>query len=211
MKKTEVETVKAYARRQVDHARPAFGRYVKHQPRHSIEFGSTNSSEYLHSQTGNRSFWGMKVLKAIDLDKLKADRLQLWGEAAHYQRQGEALTINEALWSAAGTEQEKRRAKDPWEATLANMPVEVEKPYWDDTWKQHRSIAHRIIHVVDDQERVASADLLTHVLDLPIGQQTTAHWMRLANVMKALGWERDGENKVTINDQQVRGYFRWIE
>jgi hypothetical protein len=34
--------------------------------------------------------------------------------------------------------------------------------------------------------------------------------MRLANAMKAIGWQRASNGKVTINGEQVRGYFRWI-
>ena len=127
MKKAEVETVKAFASRTVDRARPAYGHFQKNQPRHSIEVGTTNSDEYLQSQTGNRRFWPMRVLRAIDLEKLKEDRLQLWGEAAHYQSKGESLTLDESMWPDAGVEQEKRRVKDPWEAVLANMPDVVEK------------------------------------------------------------------------------------
>ena len=94
MKKAEVETVKAFASRTSDRARPAYGHFLKKQPRHSIEVGTTNSDEYLQSQTGNRRFWPMRVLQAIDLEKLKKDRLQLWGEAAHYQSKGESLTLD---------------------------------------------------------------------------------------------------------------------
>jgi predicted P-loop ATPase len=98
MKKAEVETVKAYASRQTDQARPAYGHFLKKQKRHSIEVGTTNADTYLQSQTGNRRFWPMKVLKTIDIGKLKRDRLQLWGEAAHDQSQGESLVLDEALW-----------------------------------------------------------------------------------------------------------------
>ena len=69
---------------------------------------------------------------------------------------------------------------------------------------------HRIVHFVGDQERVASSDLLTYRLEVAVAHQTTAHTMRLANVMKVLGWERTS-NKITINGQQVRGFFRWIK
>jgi predicted P-loop ATPase len=82
MKKADVETVKAYASRQEDRARAAFAHFLKRQPRHSIEVGTTNSSEYLQSQTGNRRFWGMGITKSIDIEKMKRDRLQLIGEAA---------------------------------------------------------------------------------------------------------------------------------
>ena len=147
MKKAEVETVKAFASRTVDRARPAYGHFLKKQPRHSIEVGTTNSDEYLQSQTGNRRFWPMRVLRAIDLEKLKEDRLQLWGEAAHYQSEGESLTLDESMWADAGVEQEKRRVKDPWEAVLADMQDVVEKRKWDDELEQYVvTNVHPIIH-----------------------------------------------------------------
>ena len=54
--KTEIEAVKAFASRQEDIARPAYGWFVYKQLRHSIEVGTTNNDEYLQSQTGNRRF-----------------------------------------------------------------------------------------------------------------------------------------------------------
>ena len=212
LKKTEVETVKAFASRQIDRARPAYGHFLRKQPRHSIEIGTTNSSEYLQSQTGNRRFWPMLVLKAIDLEKLKRDRLQLWGEAAHYQSKGESLTLDESMWAAAGVEQEKRRVKDPWEAVLTHIPEVVEDKKWDDKLERYVTTnIHFIINCVGDQERVATSEILAHVLNVPIAQQTTAHTMRLANVMKVLGWQRASNGKVSINGHQMRGYFRWVD
>jgi predicted P-loop ATPase len=212
MRKAELDTVKAFASRQVDRARPAFGHFLKKQARHSIEVGTTNADTYLLSQTGNRRFWPMRVLKTIDLDKLKRDRLQLWGEAAHYQSQGEALTIDEKMWPDAGIEQEKRRVKDPWEDVLENMTEVVEKRIWDGEREVYISteVHHIIIHV-DDQERAASDAILAHVLKIPIGQQTTADAMRLATVMKLLGWERPSNGKITIEGRRVQGYFRRVE
>jgi len=34
--------------------------------------------------------------------------------------------------------------------------------------------------------------------------------MRLSEVMKRTGWERD-DNKLTVDGKQARGYFRWID
>ena len=117
----------------------------------------------------------MTVLKAIDLEKLRADRLQLWGEAAHYQSRGEGLTIDEKMWPDAGEEQEKRRVKDPWEAVLTDMPEVVEKKRWDQEDECHVvTNIHLIIHIIGDQERVASEAILTHVLEVPIARQTTS-------------------------------------
>jgi predicted P-loop ATPase len=213
MRKADVDAVKAYASRMVDRARAAFAHFPKDQPRHSIEVGTTNSDEYLQSQTGNRRFWPLKLLNAVDLSLLRLDRLQLIGEAARYETAGEAITLDEAMWGDAGIEQEKRRTKDAWEDVLAVIPAEIEIEFTADLYgnKKKRKIIDVVRVSPDQQERVASADVLTYVLGIPVGQQSRAHTMRLPDVMKKLGWERDPDgNKMMINGVQVRGYFRWV-
>src|SRR6516164_8675900 len=208
MKKTEVETVKAYASRMVDIARPAYGHFQKRQKRHSIEVGTTNSDSYLQSQTGNRRFWPVRVLKSIDIAKLKHDRMQLWGEAAHHQSQGESLVLDEALWGAAAVEQEARRVTDPWEDVLRDIPeVAVVREYKDGFWREKDE---QIIHRGDGagEDRVAAADILEYLLKIPPGTQQTGHSMRLYTVMRKLGWERPINGNVTIGGKRVKGYFR---
>ena len=114
MKRAEVEHVKAFASRQVDRARPAYGRVREDRPRRSIEWGTTNNKEYLLSQTGNRRFWPLKTGK-IDIEALKRDREQLLGEAATYEAAGESMTLDPSLWGDAREAQEQRRVADPWE------------------------------------------------------------------------------------------------
>jgi predicted P-loop ATPase len=215
LKKAEVESVKAYASRMVDRARPAYGHFLKKQPRHSIEAGTTNSSEYLQSQTGNRRFWPLQVLQAIDIAKLKRDRLQLWGEAAHYQSRGESLVLDEALWGEAGIQQEARRVTDPWEDTLRNMPevvttlVREPSPYTGTLMLKEKDV--RIIHRDDSigDEKVSAAEIMEHLLKIEVGNQRTDHAMRLSNVMRKLGWERPSNGYVTIAGHgRVKGYFR---
>jgi hypothetical protein len=202
--KAEVETVKAFASRQVDIARPAYGRTVVRQPRHSICVGTTNDDEYLQSQTGNRRFWPIKVDKRIDLEKLRADRLQLLGEAAHYESQGESITLDERLWGAARQEQERRRVKDDWEDLLARMPRSVQIPGGHGSMKWVD-----IIHSDAEFEYVATNDILTYVLDRPVGRRENHHSIRLARVMRHVGdWKRTSHGKVTIGGKQVRGYYR---
>jgi predicted P-loop ATPase len=208
LKKAEVETVKAYASRQQDIARPAYGHFVKKQKRHSIEVGTTNSSEYLQSQTGNRRFWPMRVLKSIDVEKLKRDRLQLWGEAAHYQSRGEGLVLDEALWGKAGEEQEARRVTDPWENTLSRLQeIMPHRYYQDGLWHDG---TRKIIYQEGDQEKVRAGDVLRYVLDISPANQTVTHTMRLSSVMKKIGWARATNGYVTIDADRVKGYFRKV-
>ncbi|WP_051396961.1 virulence-associated E family protein [Bradyrhizobium elkanii] len=206
MKKAEVETVKAYASRMTDIARPAYAHFIKKQKRHSIEVGTTNSDRYLQSQTGNRRFWPLRVLKAIDIEKLRRDRLQLWGEAAHYHSKGESLVLDEALWAEAGVEQEYRRVNDPWEDILRDMKeMTTYRYYQDGAWHEG---TRTIIHHEDKEERVSSEELLTVLLNIAPGNQRTEHTMRLATVMKRLGWQRHNNGYVTILGKRMKGYFR---
>jgi predicted P-loop ATPase len=206
MRKAEVESVKSFASRQIDIARAAYGHFVLKQKRHSIEVGTTNSDEYLQSQTGNRRFWPLAVTKIIDIEALKRDRLLLLGEAAKYESAGESITLDENLWPKAAAEQEKRRTKHPWESVVANLRE------WIDTNERGPDGKREQVQIIfreDNKELVASADLLTHVLRIPIGQQEARHSMMLAAIMKRAGWERTS-NKITIGGQQVRGYFRVV-
>ena len=217
MKKAEVEMVKAFASRQSDDARPAYGHFLKKQKRHSIEVATTNNDEYLQSQTGNRRFWPLKLLEPIDIEMLKRNRLQLWGEAAKYEAEGESIVLDKKLWPAVGEEQEKRRVKDPWEDILANIPTHTEFGLYgnriefsyakkgDDVSNLGTQIRYRSKD--KSCEMVASADLLKYVLNIPTQQQTNAHGMRVAAVMKREQWEK---RPVFINGKQVKGYSRPI-
>jgi predicted P-loop ATPase len=207
LKKTDVESVKAYASRTTDIARAAFGHFVTKQPRHSIEVGTTNANTYLQSQTGNRRFWPMTVERPIDIEKLKRDRMQLLGEAAKCHSGGESVVLDENLWDVAAVEQEKRRVKDPWEDTLAVVHQYTTQKYLSDGKWAERQV--QILHFDAGMEQVASGDLLEHVLGVPVERQNTQHTMRLSNIMARLGWQRHKNGLVRINGKRVSGYFRW--
>jgi hypothetical protein len=163
MRKADVEHIKTFASRQEDIARPAYGHFVVKQKRHAINVGTTNNKEYLQSPTGNRRFWPLTILTSIDIEKLKHDRLQLWGEAARYESGGESLIIPEELWPFATEAQEERRVKDPWESKLEKL-----KP---DGWTP------TIVHVEGDQWLVATSDILETVLRTPVEKQLIGHTM----------------------------------
>jgi predicted P-loop ATPase len=228
MTNADIEVVKAFASRQSDDARPAYGHFLKKQKRHSIEVGSTNSDVYLRAQTGNRRFWPLQVLKPIDIELLKKDLMQLWGEAATYEAAGESLVIDKELWPAAAEAQEKRRVADVWEDKLTNMPTHwntgmydkiqlhhFSEAEWQKIVKEHEHHTYKaealytlLIHQDGDREVIATKDVLEIVLGIPAGQQTVAHGIRLANAMRQAGWERPASGRVTIDKKQVRGYFR---
>jgi predicted P-loop ATPase len=211
LKKAEVQQVKSFASRQWDRARPAYGHVLVRKPRRGILFATTNDQEYLQSETGNRRFWPL-ACGDINIEALRHDRLQLLGEAAHYEAIGESVVLPMALWTAAMDEQEKRRAPHPWEDILSNIPDFTDESR-DFTTGQATN--KKIIYRANEGngvvlEQVFSADLLEHVLRIPRGQHQKHHSMTLAICMRLLGWERPDGKKLTINGRREGGYCRRV-
>lgn len=108
MNRSEVECVKAYLSRQVDHFREPYARHFVQRPRQTVLIGTTNAATYLKDHTGNRRFWPIKCGR-IDLEALARDRLQLWGEAAREYDAGEIWHLTGDVERQAQTAQEQRR------------------------------------------------------------------------------------------------------
>jgi predicted P-loop ATPase len=193
MKRADVEQIKAFASRQTDRARPAYGRVREDRPRRSIEWATTNDDTYLLSQTGNRRWWPLKTGR-INIEALKRDREQLLGEAATYEAAGERIGLDESLWNDARDAQEQRRVTDPWEDILARRLDD------DQTGLVHRA--------GNGLECVFSVDVLSRILDIPADKQTSQHTQRLAQAMKQVGWGRSSSGRITVRGQTLRGFVR---
>lgn len=86
-KGSEIEAVKSFMTQTHDTFRPPYGRRAGQFPRQSVFIATTNESEYLHDETGNRRYWPVRC-SHIDLERLKRDRDQLWAEAVAEYRAG---------------------------------------------------------------------------------------------------------------------------
>lgn len=171
--KRDVLSIKAFLSRRKETARMAYARNTVTVPRQFVCVGTTNHSEYLADTTGNRRFWPVKVVK-FDIEALKVDRDQIWAEAAEREASGASIRLDESLWPAATEEQKKRRVDDPWvEALQAALPKGDIRVFNEDVWK---------------------------LLNIPIERRTQTENVRLAEVMKQMGFEkgkdarRDGKN-----------------
>jgi hypothetical protein len=70
-----------------DPLRRPYGRGSSKYPRHTVLIGTTNDSEILRDETGNRRFIIMACgAPQVDLSKMQAAREQLWAEALHAYR-----------------------------------------------------------------------------------------------------------------------------
>jgi hypothetical protein len=192
--KRDVAHVKAFARRQFDRARPAYGHALEKRGRTCIFIGTTNSKDYLADETGNRTFWPI-VTGAIDLDALARDRDQLWAEAVAAEVTGESLVIDKALWSEAAAVVGERLPDDPWQDILAKV--------------ENTPNAGGSLERADGYIKVTTEFLLDGVLGISREKVNQNHTKRLSRVMERLGWEKPPN--IRIGTTVAKGYRKKIE
>ena len=95
MRRSEVERVKAFISRCIDHYRPSYGRRSQDFPRSCCFIGTTNADAYLADETGGRRFWPVKI-GTVDIDQLRRDIGHAMG------RGGRRLQGRRSLAPAAG-------------------------------------------------------------------------------------------------------------
>jgi putative DNA primase/helicase len=184
----EVEKVKAYISRQVDHYRPSYGRRSIDVPRQCVFIGTTNAREYLSDITGNRRYWPVACTK-LDLEAIASDRDQIWAEAVAAYHAGEAWWIkDEELRRAADAEQEQRRITDPWEEIVAD---------WLDSPTKLTSDGIRVPLELDGG-RVTNAQILEHAIAKPTERQTTSDQIRVGRILHSLGWKKRRVGKARV-------------
>lgn len=140
IKRSDVEQVKAYISRQCDAYRPAYGAVVEEHPRQCVFCGTTNETNFLKGDTGNRRFWVIKVdgnRKAeCTRGQLAQLRDQIWAEAVQRWKDGETLYLTGEQEKEARQRQQafNDNADDPMPQMIqsfVNMKLPVDWYTWD--------------------------------------------------------------------------------
>ena len=182
MGKSAVERIKGFIARSSDHYRPSYGRNSQDFPRSCVFIGSTNSAEYLPDTTGNRRWWPVAV-GAIDLDALRRDVGQLWGEAVAAYRAGEEWWLDVAGEARAAEEQEQRAEVDPWEELVLNAATAIHEQL------QVTSYDHQgIPHIAVPKARVATVNAILDVMNVPVERRGKSQQIRVGIALRKAGW-----------------------
>jgi predicted P-loop ATPase len=111
---------KDFISRLEDNYRPPYGRIpTKFKRQHGWSFDG-NDYEYLNDPTGARRMWPVRV-GTIDIEGVKAVRLQLYAEVVHRYRAKERWWIGRdepILWSLANAETDQRQQQHPWQSQI---------------------------------------------------------------------------------------------
>jgi putative DNA primase/helicase len=175
--RAEANRAKAFFSASTDRYRPSYGREPRDFPRQCVFFGSTNNSQYLRDDTGNRRYWPFRAEK-IDVDAIERDRNQIWAEAK------EAYFGKNKWWpsttdehKACTEEQAERYQADEWETAIHE---------WAGNTK----------------ETVTVAKVLEHALGMKREKWTRADQTRAGVCLTRLGWTRKQKR-----DGVVRTWF----
>lgn len=157
--RAEVERIKGIISCQVDRYRKAYGRNTEDHPRQTVLVCTTNRDDWQRDDTGARRFWPVACGR-VDHDWLRANRDQLFAEAVRRWRAGESWWDVPVADQAAAVE--TRRDVDSWESAISAWLV--------------------------GQHRPTTADILTDCLGLDIGRHDRPAQVRVARIMRVLGW-----------------------
>lgn len=185
--RAEVERVKAWITTQSDRYRSPWGRVAQSHPRRCVFAATTNADAYLRDSTGGRRWWPVRV-GAIDVPRIRAERDQLWAEAAARYRAGERWHLTGKLERDATIEQEERRERDPWEDRLHDLLLDA----WQVLPPPHRGDMH------------ITVSSLIEKLGVEVGRQEPRHVQRVGRILQSLGWVR--KQRRGDDDRRVWGY-----
>jgi hypothetical protein len=191
MSKVTVERIKAWLSRSADRFRPPYGRAIKEQRRQSVPAGTTNKDTFLVDETGNRRSWCVRC-GVIDIDRLKADRDQLWAEARDRYRWGEKWWLHESKLIATAAEvQTEFTDSHIWTETVLSFA------------EAKRDSAPEDVAIDDVRRSVSIPEVLAHI---GILQQdwTQKHDNEVAHILRKAGWTR---RQATIAGKRRWRYF----
>ena len=102
LKKAEMTAIKAFISKQKDQYRPAYGKNIIERPRQCVFFATTNESNFLKNENGNRRFWVIEVGEQAPtkspflLAKDSYEVQQIMAEALEIWKAGETLYLSSA-------------------------------------------------------------------------------------------------------------------
>ena len=172
-----------------DHYRKCYGYCAEGYPRACGFCGSTNSETYLNDTSGGRRFWPNKVLRPIDVGKIREFHEQLFAEALVRFLMGEPWYANTPeILALCEAEQEARLEIHPWEEKIAkwlNTGVS-----WKPVVKVEGSMYGGGLQAFDASNGIMISNVLKHAAGRLEGQWTLGDAQNVGRILKRLGGRR---------------------
>ena len=226
IKRSDVESIKAYLSKRVDIYRAAYARRTAEHPRQCIFCGTTNEALFLKGDNGNRRFWVIAVDPTLRKysawqDAIDRDRDQLWAEAMHYYQQGEKLYLDDRLEAQA--KQRQAEYNDDHDDPLADMLLNFLDTKLPADWETYDLNRRRAwwrdpdplnADGTETRNRVSAVEFICERMGRDMADKEFKYLARkVSNLIKALpNWEKVSTTKHCQNLYGIqRGYRRIVE
>ena len=226
IKRSDVESIKAYLSKRVDIYRAAYARRTAEHPRQCIFCGTTNEALFLKGDNGNRRFWVIAVDPTLRKysawqDAIDRDRDQLWAEAMHYYQQGEKLYLDDRLETQA--KQRQAEYNDDHDDPLADMLLNFLDTKLPADWETYDLNRRRAwwrdpdplnADGTETRTRVSAVEFICERMGRDMADKEFKYLARkVSNLIKALpNWEKVSTTKHCQNLYGIqRGYRRIVE
>ena len=226
IKRSDVESIKAYLSKRVDIYRAAYARRTAEHPRQCIFCGTTNEALFLKGDNGNRRFWVIAVDPTLRKysawqDTIDRDRDQLWAEAMHYYQQGEKLYLDDRLEAQA--KQRQAEYNDDHDDPLADMLLNFLDTKLPADWETYDLNRRRAwwrdpdplnADGTETRTRVSAVEFICERMGRDMADKEFKYLARkVSNLIKALpNWEKVSTTKHCQNLYGIqRGYRRIVE
>ncbi len=218
MAKAEIERVKGFLSARMDNYRNPYGHFPEQRFRQCVFMASTNTSDFLKSQTGNRRFWpvatfvGEPVASAHDMKKEIID--QIWAEAFELYADDEPLYLDKELTVEAKIVQEDYTQENPLVKPLEDfLSMRIPKNWYTmSLWDKQDFIANYhsqdLLELVE-RDRVCKYEIW-EIIFKGHGLITLAAWQQIKQAMdKIPGWIKNKTlQRFGSYPQHTGGYFR---
>lgn len=179
MAKRDVQHIKRFLSAQSDNVTLKYEAFTSDHARRCIFIGTSNETNPLRSDTGNRRFLPVHISKPIDMDFVRDNLTQIIGEAATLETAGESFMLPRDVIPEARARQEAVRAEADFEVHL-------------DAWFGRTSAPGYVL----------AADLATMLKDATGRSIPPSHY---GNAMRRLGFV---QVKPRLNGEQMRVWCR---
>lgn len=218
LKRSEMETTKAFISRTSDRSRLAYRKNANDMPRSCIFFGTSNHEEFLKDDTGERRFYPIDVgviptQKSIFRD-LPSEVDQIWAEAMYYYHEGKTPLILPKEVISIATEAQKAHKEGAEDPLIGIIEDFLNKPLPPD-WSAY-SLDQRLLFFADTttersnlipRKIVCSMEIWCECLGGKKGYAPKPEMYKINRVLRILGWEKGDRPKMDIPPYGQQRYY----
>lgn len=215
--RAESNAIKRFITSQEDRTRLAYDRRASYLKRQCVFAGTTNKSEFLKDETGNRRFWPVEVKKegrTKDVFKdLVKERDQIWAEAVVLWRdKKEKLYLTEEEEKLAQVSQEDHREVNEKEGLILKYLDTLLPDDWEDRDLYERKTfleGADVVEGTEKRERVCVLEIWCECFGNNKSQLKKADSLEINGILSNLkGWKKEKDRYYFSLYGQQRGYRR---